>query len=88
MKKEVGSVTPEERDRILELFERKNGLSELLGIVDPANEALYEKLVKDMGHTTTLFKKWWDEKAVKYSWQSREGGHWEIDFDTCRIYLV
>ena len=24
----------------------------------------------------------------KYQWESIEGGNWEIDFDTCNIYLT
>ena len=39
----VGSVTPEERDEIQQLFERRNGLNELAKILTPDNEKLYEK---------------------------------------------
>jgi CXXX repeat modification system protein len=24
----------------------------------------------------------------KYQWESAEGGNWEINFETCEIYLV
>lgn len=48
-RKIVGQVTPEERDEIQKLFERRNGLQELAKIVDTNNTELYEKLVKDMG---------------------------------------
>ena len=48
-KKLVGQVTPEEKDEIQRLFERRNGLNELAMILTPDKEELYEKLVKDMG---------------------------------------
>ena len=88
MKKIVGQVTPEERDEIQALFERKNGLTELAKILTADNGELYEKLVKDMGETGTKFQKWWDEKSKKYGWESHPKGNWEINFQTCEITLV
>ena len=87
-KKLIGQVTPEERTEIQTLFERRNGLNELAKIVTADNAELYEKLVKDLGETGTKFQKWWDDMAAKYQWESAEGGNWEINFDTCEIYLV
>lgn len=87
-KKLVGQVTPEERDEIQHLFERRNGLSELAKILTADNGDLYEKLVKDMGDTGTKFQNWWNRMADKYHWESSEDGNWEINFDTCDIYLV
>ena len=88
MKKLIGSVSLEECKEIQVLFERKNGLAELAQIITVNNNDLYEKVVKDMGETTTKFQKWWDTMAKKYSWESVNGGNWEIDFDSCEIYLV
>lgn len=88
VKKTIGQVTPEERDEIQALFERRNGLNELAKIVTADNEELYEKLVKDMGETGTKFQSWWNRMADKYQWESIDGGNWEINFDTCDIYLV
>lgn len=88
MKKNIGNVTMEERDEILALFERRNGLNELAKILTAENVDLYEKLVKDMGETSTKFQNWWDTMAAKYQWESAEEGHWEINFDDCGIYLV
>lgn len=88
MKKLVGQVTVEEKNEIQALFERRNGLNELAKILTPENEALYQKLVKDMGETGTKFQQWWNNMAAKYQWESIEGGNWEIDFDSCNIYLV
>ena len=88
MKKLVGQVTPEERAEIQMLFERRNGLNELARILTADNVELYEKLVKDMGDTGSKFQGWWDRMAEKYQWESSGNGNWEINFDTCEIYLV
>lgn len=88
MIKEVGKVTEEERDEIQKLFERRNGLNELALILTADKTELYERLVKDMGETSTKFQKWWDEKAAKYNWESAENGNWEINFENCKIYLT
>lgn len=88
MKKEVGSVTPEERDEIQSLFERRNGLNELAKILTADNGELYERLVKDMGETSSKFQNWWNRMGEKYQWESAENGNWEIDFNDCTIYLV
>lgn len=87
-KKLVGQVTPEERSEIQTLFERRNGLNELAKILSADNAELYEKLVKDLGETGTKFQGWWNRMGDKYQWKSAEGGNWEIDFDTCEIFLV
>lgn len=88
MKKIVGKVTEREKNEILSLFEHRNGLNELAKIITADNEALYEKLVKDMGETGLKFQKWWDDMADKYQWESREEGNWEINFETCEITLI
>jgi len=87
MKKIVGKVTEQERDIIRALFERRNGLTELAQIMKNDDE-LYERLVADMGSVCTKFQKWWDDMAIKYQWERVEDGNWEIDFDTCEIYLI
>lgn len=88
IRKVVGQVTPEERNEIQALFERKNGLTELAKILTADNAELYEKLIKDMGETGTKFQQWWDEKAKKYGWESHPKGNWEINFQTNEITLV
>ena len=88
MKIKVGQVSPEERDEIQTLFERRNGLNELAKIITADNTSLYEKLVKDMGETSTKFQIWWDTMSEKYHWKSSKSGHWEITFDSCEIFLV
>lgn len=88
IKKVVGQVTVEEKNEIQTLFERRNGLNELAKIVTADNTELYEKLVKDMGETSSKFQSWWDTMSQKYQWESAENGNWEINFETCEIYLV
>ena len=94
IKKEIGYVTPDERDIIKELFERKNGLIELTKSLinikkeELENSYLYEKLTKDMGKVTIEFQEWWDKMRKKYEWDNLSGYRWEIDFETCKIYLV
>lgn len=87
-KKLVGQVTPEEKDEIQRLFERRNGLNELAMILTPDKEELYEKLVKDMGKTGVRFQQWWNTASQKYNWEMTENGNWEINFETCEIFLV
>lgn len=87
-KRIVGQVLPEERDEIQQLFERRNGLNELARIVTADNIELYEKLVKDLGETGTRFHQWWNRMEQKYQWEGCDDSSWEINFNTCDIYLV
>jgi CXXX repeat modification system protein len=87
-KKLLGKVMEQEKEEIKALFERKNGLSELFKIVPSDNAKLYEKIVKDMGETSSKFQKWWDDKSKQYNWDDIKGYSWEIDFNTCEIFLV
>ena len=87
-KKLIGKVTPEERNEIQTLFERRNGVNELANMLTSDNEELYEKLVKVFGDSGIKFQNWWDRMAEKYQWESAENSSWEINFDTCEIYLV
>lgn len=88
MKKDVGHVTEQERDEIQSLFERRNGLVELAQILTADKTELYERLIKDMGETSTKFQQWWNRMGDKYQWDSTDNGSWEIDFNDCTIYLV
>ena len=88
MKKKIGQVTPEEKNEIQQLFERRNGLNELAKILTADNTELYEKLVKDMGETGTKFQNWWDRMAQKYQWESAENGNRGINLEAPGIRLV
>lgn len=87
MKKLIGKVTEEEKKEIQSLYERKNGLTELAKILTVDNATLYEKLVADLGDTSSKFQGWWDRMAQQYSWERAENGLWEINFDTNEIFL-
>lgn len=87
-KKKVGIVTKEERDEIQKLFKRHSGLTDLAKIVTADNVELYEKVVNDLGDTNTKFQDWWNKKGEKYNWESADNGRWQINFDTCEIFLV
>ena len=87
-RKVIGQVKTEKKNEILHLFERRNSLNELAKILTADNAELYEKLVKDLGETGSKFQSWWDRMGAKYQWESVEGCNWEINFDTCEIYLV
>ena len=41
-----------------------------------------------MGETSTKFQTWWTRMSQKYQWESRDGGNWEINFDTCEVFLT
>lgn len=88
MKKNVGIVTEDEKNEILTLFERRNGLIELAKILTVDNSGLYEKIVRDLGETTSKFQNWWTVMGNKYQWESAENGNWEIDFESGIIYLI
>ena len=88
MKKVVGQVSELEIREIQILFERRNGLNELAKILTADNTELHERLIKDLGETSIKFQKWWNQMSEKYQWESIDGGNWEIDFDTCEIYLI
>ena len=87
MRKLIGKVTEEEKREIQSHFERRNGLAELAKVITADNEQLYERLVADMGTTTSRSQAWWDAMSRKYGWESADNGHWEIDFPTNDIYL-
>ena len=86
-KKLVGKVTPEQRDEIQALFERRNSLKELFLVVPPNNQDLYERVVADMALTQKKFDQWWSDRGAEYQWEGKENGHWEINFETCEIFL-
>ena len=92
--KEIGKVTEAECAKIRGLFERRNALRELfitlgsMSAKELENNALYEKIVNDLGAVSTAFDKWWNETPVKYKWENKKGCRWVIDFDTGVIKLV
>jgi CXXX repeat modification system protein len=93
-RKVIGKVSEEEKDQIEKLFERKNGLSELLFALDEntlldekTKDEIYNKLVADMGKTGTAFDKWWLVMKDKYGWTNQENYNYRIDFITNEVLL-
>ena len=87
-KKLLGKVTPEQKDEIQALFERRNSLKELFLIVPKENQDLYERVVADMAQTQKKFDQWWSDRVSEYHWEGCEKGRWEINFETFEIFLV
>lgn len=58
-------------DEIKILFERKNGLLELFKSLQDSSHPLYDRIVQDMGMTSTKFHAWWTEKGRQYKWEGR-----------------
>ncbi len=91
MRRQIGTVTPEERDTIRRLFERKNGLVELFKSLTDVDKdegsKLYDKVVQDMADTSAKYQGWFDAMTRKYGWENVRGCHYEIDFDRCEVFL-
>ncbi len=87
-KKNIGRVASEERDIIRYLYEHKNGLLELAKVLTADNAEIYEKVVQDLGQTNIKYQQWWDSMADKYGWEKIDDGRWEIDFESCEVFLV
>lgn len=93
MIKKVGKVTESEKKKILNLFERKLGLEELLltlnepDILDEIKDTLLDKIPKDMSKTTMLYDKWWQDMSSKYNWEFSDGMKWSINFETNEVHI-
>ena len=90
VKEKVGTLTSEEVETIKRIHERKNSLAELFNVIDPSNEALYEKLVADMAETKNKFDQWWSETSAKYQWKGAGDPdcNWNLDFMSGDVFLV
>jgi CXXX repeat modification system protein len=94
MKKPIGKVSEVEMLEIKRLYERKNGLLELfkaLPDLEPEkeeNNKLYEKIVQDISTTKAKYQKWFEDMSKKYGWEDKSGFNWQINFDTCEVFLV
>lgn len=90
----VGFVTDGEKEEIQKLHEKRLALKELLlTLCNPAlkeneKDALYEKIVKDLGNVNLSCEMWWSKMSKKYVWKSMENGVWNIDFNTNEIFLM
>lgn len=92
-KEKVGSVTPQEKEELLELFKRKKALDELMITfadkqMNELSDTLYEKIIRDSGDALHDMEKWWKTVSQKYTWKSSKTGKWEIDFENNTIFLI
>ena len=82
MEKIIGKVVDDEKKVIEDLYEKKIALENIIKIIEPNNESLYNKVVFDYGITLKEFEEWWANMSKKYNW---EGVNWRIDFQTNEI---
>ena len=90
----VGSVTPEERDTIRQIYYERLALLDLINVLNNRcreteylDESLYQRIVKDLGRANAEFESWWRAKSSAYKWKNIPDGHWSVDFDTCEVIL-
>lgn len=93
LKVKVGTVTEQEKNEIMQLYERKNALKELYitlsspYVTDEERKLLKESLIEDLTKTHSRFESWWRTSQEKYNWKTDENGHFVISFDTREIFL-
>jgi CXXX repeat modification system protein len=89
----VGVLTENEKNEILGLFQRRAALNELMltlrnqPMSENHNDALYEKLVNDLGKTMHSYDNWFGKASKLYNWKSSDNGHWSINFETNEVFL-
>ena len=87
MKKIVGKVAEDEKNSIRTLYNHKNSLEELILVLKDDDE-VYKKVLSDLNDTKQKYQEWWDTMSQKYQWEKTKNGRWQINFDTCEIYLI
>lgn len=89
----VGTVTEEEKNQIMIIFERKLGIEELAATLEgnllsaDKNDRMKRKMTTELEKVNVNFQNWWDKMYKKYNWKSIDGCKWGINFETCEIYL-
>jgi len=90
----VGIVTEEEKNEVMMLFERKIGIEELTATLEndlisiEKKEIMQDKMISELGKVKLNLQAWWGRMYEKYNWKSVEGYMWNIDFQTCEIFLT
>jgi CXXX repeat modification system protein len=93
MREIVGKVTEEEKNEMLILFERKLGIDELAFTLESdllsedKKESMQDKMITELGKIKLDMQTWWNKMCEKYKWKSVDGYKWNIDFQTCEIFL-
>ena len=93
MKELVGTVTEEEKNEMLDLYERKMGLDELPNSLESVvlsqetKKIVQEKIMIESKKVKADAQAWWDKMHKKYNWKSKEGKDWHINFETGEIFF-
>ncbi len=93
MKELIGTVTEEEKNEMLELYERKMGLEELPSSLDSVvlsqetKKIVQEKITIESEKIKTEAQSWWNKMYEKYHWEKQEGKDWHINFETGEIFF-
>lgn len=82
----IGEVSVMESNLLYGIFKHLNSLEELDLIITDTDEE-YMRFQEDLQLTRMKFHLWWDTMSESYGWDGHENGHWEIDFETCEIFL-
>lgn len=93
-KEKVGTVTESEKNEVMTLYQEKMALQELMMALDSQTISkkeknyIYERIIKDFENAKIKYEKWWSDISQKYQWESKDNGHWTIDFSTCEVFLA
>lgn len=87
MDKHIGKVTSAECEEIRNINNHKKSVEELLIIV-PENSKIHNEVVNDLNATNEKYHKWWKSMGQKYKWEVPNGKILQVDFKTCRIFLI
>jgi len=78
-------LNEDEKVEIQKLFEKKIALENLINVIDPSNDTMYNKITTDYAKITGMFQKWWTQTSERYNWES--GEHWSVNFDTNEVIV-
>lgn len=87
MQKYVGTVNEEERNDILNLFEKRVALKNLGIIISQMDEESCIRFQKDSEEAAQEFNQWWGNMSQKYKFEKDNSGYWSIDFETGQVVL-
>lgn len=85
MKKIIGQVTYEEKEQIMDMYEKKIALENLL-LMDIKDTQ--ERIMKDLQTINKEMQNWWNQMGEKYQWIGEKNAKWEIDFSSGEILLL
>lgn len=93
MKECIGTVTEEEKNEMMALYERKMGLEELpsslesIVISAETKKIVQEKIIIESQKIKIEVQEWWNKMYKKYRWRKEEGRDWHINFETGEVFF-